>query len=122
MTAANVHDIKMLVPMLDAVPAIRTPSGQRRKRPHKLHADRAYQARASQRACRARHIQARIARKGVESKTRLGKHRWVVERSFAWLHRYRRLQVRYDRKQAIHQPFLTLAAAHLTWRAIERFC
>jgi hypothetical protein len=40
----------------------------------------------------------RIARRGVESNTRLGRHRWKVERSLAWLLANRRLTVPYERR------------------------
>ena len=45
-TAANVHDSQVLLPMLDCVPAVLTPAGRRRWRPDKLHADKAYDVRA----------------------------------------------------------------------------
>jgi transposase len=35
----------------------------------------------------------------------------VVERTFAWLNRYRRLTIRSERRVAIHQAFLTLGCA-----------
>ena len=95
--------------MLDAVPPIRTPAGRRRKRPAKLHADKGYDYARCRAACRRRHVKSRIARKGVERSDRLGRHRWVVERTLAWLKRYRRLAVRYERREDIHQAFLTLA-------------
>src|SRR3954451_5546460 len=44
-----------------------------------------------------RGIIARIARIGRDSSARLGRHRWVVERSFGWLLSYKRLAQRYDR-------------------------
>ncbi|WP_307848975.1 transposase [Micromonospora sp. U56] len=78
-TVANVHDSPLLLPMLDSVPAIRTPGGRRRLRPDKLHADKAYDARELCCEVRRRGIKMRIARKGIESSTRLGRHRWVVE-------------------------------------------
>jgi transposase len=46
----------------------------------------------------------------VETSTRLGRHRWVVERSFAWLTGYRRLTIRYERSARLFTDFLTLAA------------
>jgi hypothetical protein len=39
----------------------------------------------------------------------LGKHRWVVERTLSWLHQFRRLRVRYERRDSIHKALLTLA-------------
>ena len=47
----------------------------------------------------------------MESSERLGRHRWVVERTLAWLLRYRRLTVRYDQCTDIHEAFLLLACA-----------
>ena len=38
----------------------------------------------------------------------LGRTRWVVERTLAWLHRFRRLAVRYERRACVHEAFLTL--------------
>lgn len=97
--------------LIDAVPAIRCPSGQRRKRPVKLHADKAYDIPRCRQFLHRRHIRVRIARKGRESSARLGRHRWVVERTLAWLARYRRLTIRYERRLDIHQAFLTLGCA-----------
>ena len=42
---------------------------------------------------------------------RLGRHRWVIERSLAWLTGYRRLTIRYERSARLFTAFLTLAAA-----------
>ena len=67
-----------------------------------------------------RHIKSRIARKGVESRDRLGRHRWVVERTLAWLNRYRRLTIRYERRVDIHQAFLSLGCALICWHALQQ--
>ena len=34
------------------------------------------------------------ARRGVDSSERLGRYRWIIERTFAWLARFRRLTIR----------------------------
>ena len=67
-----------------------------------------------------RGIRPRIARKGVEPGHRLGRHRWVVERTFAWLARYRRLSIRYERLVALHEAFLHLACALVWWNYVLR--
>src|SRR3982750_4180186 len=59
---------------------------------------------------RARRITPRIARRGIETSERLGRHRWVIERSLAWLTGYRRLTLRYERSAKLFCAFLTLAA------------
>jgi transposase len=52
---------------------------------------------------------------------RLGRHRWVVERTLAWLHRFRRLAVRYERRADIHCAFLRLGWALISFKFMERF-
>jgi len=63
-----------------------------------------------------------IARKGGESSERLGHHRWVVERTHAWLNRYRRLKIRYERTAEIHLTFLQLGCALICWNFVQQFC
>lgn len=117
---ANVHDSRLFESMLDAVPALGSGrAGRPRRRPAKVHADKGYDYARCRRACRARHIKHRIARVGVESKTRLGVHRWVVERTFAWLAQYRRLSVRYERRADIHRALLTLGCSLICWKRLK---
>ena len=87
--------------------------GRPRKRPAKLHADKGYDFPTCRRALRRRGISPRIARRGIESSTRLGRHRWKVERSLAWLLGCRRLTVRYERRADLLTAFLQLACALL---------
>ncbi len=58
---------------------------------------------------RRRGITPRVARRGLESSQRLGRQRWKVERSLAWLLANRRLTVRYERRADILTAFLYLA-------------
>jgi transposase len=118
LTGANRHDSTVFEELLDAIPPIKTPSGQRRKRPAKLHADKGYDYPRCRAALRRRHIRVRIARKGIDSSQRLGRHRWVVERTFAWLARFRRLTVRYERRADIHHAFLALGCALICFKAL----
>ena len=121
MTAANVHDSRMLEPLLDAVEPVRTGRpGRPRRRPAKLHADKGYDYRRCRGACVRRGIQPRIARKGVDANNTLGRHRWVVERTLAWLARYRRLTIRYERLAELHAVFLDLACALICWNYVRR--
>jgi transposase len=110
-TAANVNDTTIFQAVVDDVPPIRTPSGQRRRRPGKVHADKGYDSHANRTYLRRRGITARIARRGIESSTRLGRHRWRVERSLSWLSCWRRLQVRWDRDSGRWFAFVLLACA-----------
>jgi transposase len=118
LTGANRHESVIFEQMLDAVPRIKQPNGHRRKRPDKLHADKAYDIPRCRSACRQRHIKVRIARKGLDSSEKLGRHRWVVERTLAWLARYRRLTIRYERRADIHDAFLTLGCALICFQTL----
>lgn len=77
-TTANVHDSKVLEETVDAIEPIRKPS---RKRPKKLHADKAYDFPRCREVLRKRSITPRIARRGIDSSEKLGPYRWVVERT-----------------------------------------
>jgi IS5 family transposase len=119
-TEANRHESVVFEEVIDAVPPIKTPAGRRRTRPDKLHADKAYAIARCRRALRRRHIKPRIARKGIEPKDRLGRHRWVVERTLAWLNRFRRLTIRYERRDDIHEAFLCLGCALICFTVLQR--
>lgn len=123
LTAANLADTKTLEPMLDAVQPIARPKGRPRKRPHKAHADKGYDSARNRAACRRRGIIPRIARRGIESSEKMGQYRWKVERFFAWLHRYRRLLSRWERRGDIHLGFMELACCPIAFGYVERgFC
>ena len=121
-SAANVHDSKVLEEAVDAIPAIRKPRGRPRKRPKKLHADKAYDFPRCCETLRKRGIIPRIARRGIESSEKLGRYRWIVERTLSRVNRNRRLKVRYERREDIHQASLDLGCALICWRYVERFC
>ena len=122
LSPANRHDSQLLAAMIDAVPPIRHGVGRPQRRPAKLHADKGYDFPQCRQALRRRAIQPRIARRGIDSSERLGRHRWVVERSLAWFARYRRIVVRYERRDDIFEAFHHLAASLICWRFVQRFC
>ena len=109
----------MLPSLLDAVPAVRGRPGRPRRRPTLLLADRGYDHDKYRRLVRARGIKPLIARRLTEHGSGLGRERWVVERTFAWLHQRRRLLVRYDRRADIHEAFLALACCLICWRRLQ---
>src|SRR5689334_23055756 len=109
----------MLAPTLDAVPPVRHGQGRPRRRSDKLHADKAYDHRGCRAECRQRSIMPRIARRGVDISERLGRYRWVVERTLAWLNRFRRLTIRYERREDIHEAFLQLGCILICWNFIH---
>jgi transposase len=109
----------MLPALLDAVPPVRGRPGRPRRRPERLLADRGYDHDKYRRLVRARGIKPAIARRSTEHGSGLGRERWVVERTLAWLHQRRRLLIRYDRRADIHEAFLGLACCLICWRRLK---
>ena len=75
-SGANLHDSQALQPLVRAIPLIRSRRGRRRRKPGKLHGDKGYDYNHLRRWLRERGIVHRLARKGVQSSKRLGRHRW----------------------------------------------
>ena len=116
-------DGKQMLEAVDAVGPVRGGRGRPRKRPQKLHADKAYDDRKLRQGLRRRGITPRIARRGVESSMRLGRHRWVVERTISWQQGFRRLRVRDEKRDDIHEALVHLANAMICWgRLNDHFC
>ena len=116
LTAAMVHDSNVFEELVDAVEPIKRPRGADQtpeRSPSQAPEEGAripkgYDAKKCRATLRRRGIKSRIARRGIESSERLGRHRWVVERTLAWLDRYRRLAVRYERRADIHEAFFCI--------------
>ncbi len=109
---ANRNDSMMLAAIPSAVSGVRARRrGRSRKRPAKLHAEKGCDHRRCCQECRARGIRPRITRRGVESSTHPGRLGWVVEHTFAWLARFRRLSVRYESRTDLHLALTTLVCA-----------
>ncbi|MFF8296207.1 MULTISPECIES: IS5 family transposase [Streptomyces] len=119
-SGANLHDSQALEPLVRGIPPIRSRRGPRRRRPAKLYADKAYDNRHLRQWLRSRHITPRIARKGIESSERLGRHRWTIERTMSWLAGCRRLHRRYERKADHFLAFAGIAATLICYRRLAR--
>ncbi len=122
-TAANVHDSQMAIALVDGIPAIKQPRGRPRKRPDEVLADRAYDAEEKIRQpLRQRKIEPLIAKRNTEHGSGLGKFRYVVEAAFDWLFNQRRLRLRYEKRDDIHEAFLIIGCFLICWRRIMEFC
>jgi transposase len=84
-------------------------------------ADRGYDHDKDRRELWARGVKPVIARRGTEHGSGLGRWRWVVERTFAWLHQFRRLRIRWERRPDLHEAFLSLACPLICWRQLTAF-
>ncbi|WP_234377213.1 IS5 family transposase [Streptomyces sp. TP-A0356] len=119
-SGANLHDSQALKPLVRGIPPIRSRRGPRRRRPAKLHADKGYDYDDLRRWLRGRGIRHRIARKGIESSTRLGRHRWTIERTMSWLAGSRRLHRRYERKAEHFLAFTAIACSLICYRRLTK--
>jgi transposase len=125
--AASPAEVTRLDTTLDMI-AVGSPGkpGRPRKRPERLSADRGYDSHP---------LRARLARRGIEPiiparsnhkrathqdgrKLRRYRRRWSVERTCAWLGRFRRLVVRYERLIITYAGFFHVACALLTLRRV----
>jgi transposase len=118
-TGGNRNDVTQLLELLDRVPHVRGRVGRPRRRPRTLIADRGYDHDKYRRLIWKRGVKPIIARRQIEHGSGLGRHRWVVERTFAWLHNRRRLLIRTDRRDDIHEAFLALACCLICWQQLE---
>lgn len=118
-TAANVNDGTMLVPLVDAIPPVRGRVGAPKRKPDSVTADKAYHSRDREMALWIRNVEPVLPRRGVDEDTSLGRVRWVVERTISWLHQFRRLRIRHERRADIHQAFLTLGCILICFRTLE---
>jgi transposase len=119
LTGGNRNDVTQLVPLLDAVPAIGGKRGQPWRRPLQVYADRGYDHDSHRRLVRAKGVTPVIARRGTEHGSGLGTVRWVVEQAFALLHWFRRLRIRWEIRDDIHEAFLKLGCALICWRRLH---
>ena len=97
LTAANRPDITQLLPLVDAMPGVRGKPGRPVRHVAVVQGDRGYDSERHRDQLRARRWRPLLARRYRPHGSGLGRTRWVVERTLAWLHRYRRLAVRYER-------------------------
>ncbi|MDQ0846404.1 transposase [Streptomyces sp. V1I6] len=119
LTSGNRHDVTQLMPLLDAIPRIRGVRGRSRHRPGRLFADRGYDYDKYRRLLRARGVTPTIARKGTAHGSGLGRTRWVVERTFARLHQFKRLRIRYGIRADLHLGLLQLACSMICLRRLR---
>ncbi|TDT42579.1 transposase [Streptomyces sp. BK208] len=108
LTGGNRHDVTQLLPLPDAVPP----------QTRCLYADRGYDF-GKDRLLRKRGSKPVIARRSIAHGSGLGKVRWVVERTFAWLHQFTRLRTRYERRADPQQGLLELACSLIRLRRLR---
>ncbi|MER5222857.1 IS5 family transposase [Streptomyces flaveus] len=119
-TAANVNDITQTLHLVDGIPPVAGRPGRPRRRPESVLGDKAYDSKAVRRELQRRRILPVISRKSAPNIQGLGKLRYVVEQTFALLHQFKRLAVRWERRLELHDAFVSLACSLICWRRLNK--
>ncbi len=120
LTGGNRHDVTQLLALIDAIPPVRGKRGRPRRRPDSLYADRAYDSDIYRDRVRDKGITPHFAQRGTEHGSGLGVHRWVVEQTIALLHWFRRLRVRWEIRDDIHEAFMSIACSIICYRRLSK--
>ena len=115
-TGANRHESTQLKVLIEAVPPVAGKPGHPKSKPAALLGDRAFDSQALREWPWERGIVPFLAKRGEAHGSGLGKHRWVVERAFAWLKDFRRLRLRYERTAFMHEAVLSVAMCIVCFR------
>ena len=125
--SASPSEVRLLEKTIDTIQVRRAHQpGRPRSKPDRLILDRGYDSNG---------LRARLAKRGIDPiipatqnhpnathqdgrKLRRYRHRWIVERTFAWLGWCRRLLVRHERLLSVYGAFFHLACAMLTLRQV----
>ena len=122
-TGANEHEIHSMIPLVNSIPVVKFKTDRKRKTPKILQADKAYDSVLHAEALRRKGVKLEAAKRGQKTKRPLGRERWKVERTMAWLKNFRRLRVRYERRADIHEALLTVATIAIALKkAVALFC
>lgn len=120
LSGANENERGYLLPLIDALPALRPNAGNR---PDAVLADRGYDAEHLRQSLRERGIHARIVKRRRPGQGRSRDpqvpQRWTIERTNAWLHNYRRIAIRWERRPELYLALVQLACSLIICRRLE---
>jgi len=114
---ANRSDHREILPIIqEDFPEVGGKPGRPRTRPDEVYADAGYDSETTREVLRCLGIEPFIRKRGAEHGSGLGRVRWVVERSLAWLQGLRRLRLRYDRSETVIHGWATVAMSVINFR------
>jgi len=113
---ANASDHTQIIPVVLDFPRVGGKPGRPKELPDEVYADRGYDSDPTRELLAWLGVEPRIARRGAPHGSGLGRVRWVVERTIAWLKGLRRMRVRYDRLGVIQEAWNTVAASVICYR------
>jgi putative transposase len=117
---ANVHDKRLVKETIESIPMDRPEPTK--KRPQNMCQDKGYDYPDVRQLVAQYGYTAHIPTRGTDPTKRkklpsYRARRWVVERTHSWFNRFRRLQIRWEKKVANFKAFLHFACAWVTYRA-----
>lgn len=115
-TGANASDQKQLEPIIHEFPRVKGKPGRPKEHPNAGYADRGYDSEANRLILRWLGIEPFIAKRNTEHGSGLGRIRWVVERTNAWIKGLKRMRVRWDRLKVIQNAWNALAMSIICFR------
>lgn len=124
--SASPGEITLLSAVLATIRVPRSGRGHPRSKPERLIGDKAYDSDPARAALAQRgicliapHRKSRTRPRSQDGRPlRRYRRRWTVERTFAWLGRFRRLVVRYERYALMYLAFLHVACMMITLRRL----
>ena len=115
LSGANRHDTQRATAALDAIPPVAGRVGRPRRRPDSVEGDKGYDSEPLRDEIRDRGIVPLLQHRG-DVRERLGRTRWVIERTHAWINQFRHLKIRYEIKDLNFLGFHQLACAIIALR------
>jgi transposase len=117
-TAANVNEVTQVLQVLVYKPAVGGKPGPARELPERLQGDTAYDSEPVRVLLRWLGITPILGKRNREHGSGLGKFRWFIERTIAWLHAFGRLRRRLDRLTEMQEAFLRLGCSLVCLRLL----
>jgi transposase len=111
--------VTQLIPLIDAIGPIGGKVGAPLRQPEQVMGDRGYDSDPHRMQLSCRGIATLIARRNTPHGSGLGLFRYVVEQTLALFHQFRRLRTRFDKRDDIHEAFMSIGCAMMCWRRLH---
>lgn len=108
-----------LIPLIDAIPPVRGKPGAPLRKPKVVMGDRGYDSNPHRMKLSCRAIASEIARRNTPHGSGLGTLRYVVEQTLGLLHQMRRLRTRYEKRDDIHEAFMTIGCIRVCYNRLK---
>ena len=122
LTGGNRNDVTQLLPLLDKIPPVRGRRGRPRRRPDALFADRGYDHDKYRRLVRAQASARASPAAAPPTAPAWASTAGSSSAPSPGYHGFRRLRIRWERRDDIHEAFLGLATCIITYRHVKRLC